>query len=244
MILRYEMKRERNRARRWSVSRLAIGWLWPVLLWPVLLLPVLLWSPWCRTATAQDDARRAETTWFEQAGAAQRLAGDVQARRFVLTRGSDRIALHRYAKRGEPTTTAKAKILLYLPGTNMNGEVALGDQRHNLWLFLAARGVTVYALDYRSHFIAASTTNFAPMAAWTTDVYVNDALRALALVREQHADAQIFVAGFSRGVTIAYGLICTAGAGSLAGLIALDGGFKRPPGAAEFPSGAARAPAD
>ena len=47
----------------------------------------------------------------------------------------DHIRVHRYRTAGP----AKAA-LLYLPGTNMNGQVALADEDHNLWIFLARRG--------------------------------------------------------------------------------------------------------
>ena len=175
-------------------------------------------------------------SWVEIASAAHRVgASGIQERRFELAIGSARVALHRYARSGADDT----RVLLYLPGTNMNGAPALTDERHNLWLYLAARGITVYALDYRSHFIAADARDFAPMAAWTVDVYVDDATRALALVHAQMPRGKVFVAGFSRGVTLAYGLVCRAPVGQLAGLIALDGGFKRARGTNGFLSASA-----
>ncbi len=59
----------------------------------------------------------------------------------------DKIAVHRYAG-----VNPRKIAFLYLPGTNMNGELALTDERYNLWLYLAHRGFDVYALDYRTHF--------------------------------------------------------------------------------------------
>jgi len=134
----------------------------------------------------------------------------------------DRIQLHRYRARA-PSTLA----LLYLPGTHMNGELALRDEAHSLPLFLARRGVEVYTLDYRSHFVAPDTTDLGFMRAWGLDTFTGDAAAAAALIRRERPDARLFVAGFSRGVTLAYTLAMRAHAPALAGLVALDGGFKR-----------------
>ncbi len=47
----------------------------------------------------------------------------------------------------------------------MNGELALKQEKYNLWLHLARRGVDVYTLDYRTHFVlAAGVADFSFMA--------------------------------------------------------------------------------
>ncbi|MEO5761057.1 MAG: hypothetical protein ABIR28_01985, partial [Vicinamibacteria bacterium] len=117
--------------------------------------------------------------------------------------------------------------LLYLPGTNMNGETALADEDHNLWIFMARRGVEVFALDYRTRFASDSTDAgaLASMKAWTTEAFVDDIKMAAALARTESGRAQLYVAGFSRGVFLAYAYAC-AEPGATAGLIALDGQFK------------------
>jgi len=133
----------------------------------------------------------------------------------------DRIGLHRYKKVGVPSKGA----LLYLPGTNMNGQLAIADEEHNLWLYLAKRGITVYALDYRTYFLGSDDReDFSFMAHWTVDAFVEDARLATSFIAGQQPDQPLFVAGFSRGVTFAYGLASTDA--KLDGLIALDGGFK------------------
>jgi hypothetical protein len=139
----------------------------------------------------------------------------------------DRIQVHRYRTRS-PSSIA----LLYLPGTHMNGELALRDDAHDLWIFLARRGVHVYTLDYRSHFVPPSATRLEFMRGWGLAAFTADAEAAAALARRESPGAKLFVAGFSRGVTLAYALAMREPAPPLAGLIALDGGFKRagPPG--------------
>jgi hypothetical protein len=150
----------------------------------------------------------------------------------------DRIQVHRYRGRGESRAA-----LLYLPGMHMNGFLpgrrgdviyAQPSEQHNLWLFLAKRGVEVFALDYRSHFVSTERADHAFMREWTLERYVNDAKEALELVRTQSGRAHVFVTGFSMGVTVAYGLVNVVSAEELAGLIVLDGAFKRPPGGGAF----------
>jgi len=151
---------------------------------------------------------------------------DVSEARWVSERPPlgphDTIQLHRY--QGEGLSTAA---LLYLPGTNMNGQIAVSEENHNLWLFLARRGVSVYALDYRTHSVpplALADASF--MEAWTMRAFVEDAAAALDLIGEKEPGLPLFVAGFSRGVWLGYGLVATQEPGSLAGFVALDGAFK------------------
>ena len=151
---------------------------------------------------------------------------DLLETRWVTERpphGDDnRIQLHRYRGAADPTAS-----LLYLPGTNMNGEVAVEDEDYNLWLYLARRGVTVYTLDYRTHFVTSEELPDARfMAAWTMEAFVDDAREAVRFIRRNDPEGLLFVAGFSRGVWLGYGLVGLEEAGALAGLVVLDGGFK------------------
>lgn len=138
---------------------------------------------------------------------------------------SDRIQVHRYRAQGKSRAA-----LLYLPGTNMNGELAVAEERYNLWLYLAARGIEVFALDYRTHFISNDDPSDAgshqSLLDWTIEAFTNDNLSALALARTESGHDRPFVAGFSRGVTFAWALACTE-PGPLGGLVILDGTFKK-----------------
>ena len=100
---------------------------------------------------AAASASAAEPVWTAAAEAPLSGATDVRETRWESARppggAYDHIRVHRYRTAGP----AKAA-LLYLPGTNQNGQVALADEDHNLWVFLARRGVEVYALDYRTAF--------------------------------------------------------------------------------------------
>jgi len=133
----------------------------------------------------------------------------------------DWVGLHRF-RRADQLPVA---VLFYLPGTNMNGQLAVTDENHNLWLYLANRGVTVYAMDYRTHFIPHDTdVSLEFMRHWTMQSFVDDAELLATEVKKQNPDVPVFVSGFSRGVSFAYAL---AGRMEFAGLIALDGSFKR-----------------
>lgn len=151
---------------------------------------------------------------------------------------SDRIQVHRYRGQGESRAA-----FLYLPGMHMNGYLpgrrgeeiyATPTEDHNLWLFLAMRGVEVFTLDYRSHFISTQPADHTFMRDWTLERYVDDATEALALARAESKRERVFVAGFSMGVTLAYGVVNVARAEEVAGLIVLDGSFKQPPGGRPF----------
>lgn len=134
----------------------------------------------------------------------------------------DKVGLHRYRHPGIEPRAA----MLYLPGTNMNGELAITDEDHNLWLYLADRGIEVYALDYRTHFVPNEPVpdDFSFMRDWTVQAFVDDAALAVDHMRKSAGDLPVYVAGFSRGVTYAYAL---TGQRSLAGLVVLDGSFKQ-----------------
>ncbi len=171
-------------------------------------------------------AGAAAPEWTVRAGDPIAGAPDIEHAAWTTARPPagpfDRIEVHRYRAKGPSTAT-----LLYLPGTNMNGEVAVGDEDHNLWIFLARRGVEVFTLDYRTRFSSSSSdpAALASLKAWSTEAFVDDIRAASALARAESGRSQVFVAGFSRGVFLAYAFACAEPA-AVAGLIALDGQFK------------------
>jgi pimeloyl-ACP methyl ester carboxylesterase len=171
-------------------------------------------------------ARAAGPEWTAGQGASIAGAPDIEHSTWSTSRPPagplDRIEVHRYRTKAAPIAT-----LLYLPGTNMNGEAAVTDEDHNLWIFLARRGVEVYALDYRTRMSSqiADPKALAAMKGWTTEAFVDDIKAAAALARGESGRAQLYVAGFSRGVFLAYAYACSEPA-AVAGLVALDGQFK------------------
>ena len=146
----------------------------------------------------------------------------------------DKIALHRVAKGPNPPAHSDA-VVLYLPGTNMNGEVALDDPRYSFQVYLAEHGVEVWSMDYRTHFIPPQTpqNDLSELAGWTNDLFESDINAAAAFVGAQSGRGGIFVAGFSRGVEFAYLFAAKHYPERVAGIIALDGFIPTHPMSAE-----------
>ena len=135
----------------------------------------------------------------------------------------DLIGLHRITQGPEPSTHP-AIVILYLPGTNMNGEVAIDDPRYSLPLYLASHGVDFWALDYRTHFVPASTApaSLAELQSWTNEMFEADISAAARFVMARSRRPRIFLAGFSRGVLFAY-LYTAAHPENVNGLVIFDG---------------------
>jgi len=134
----------------------------------------------------------------------------------------DRIGLHRTSK--SELAEHPAWVVLYLPGTNMNGEVPFDDPNHALTLYLAENGVDTWALDYRTHFVPPKTSAaaLAQLKAWNNELFESDIDQAAEFIlAETHRD-RIFIAGFSRGASFAY-LYAAAHPNRVQGLIVLDG---------------------
>lgn len=139
----------------------------------------------------------------------------------------DRITVRRYAARD--AGGAPRPVFFYLPGTNMNGQAAVTDERYNLWLYLAARGVDVYTLDYRTAAVPATPpADLSFMAAWTKGAFLDDIAAAVAFAQRQSGRDRLFLGGFSRGVSLAYLYAAQRWRQDLCGLVMLDGGLKDP----------------
>ena len=173
-------------------------------------------------------AASASAAGFSAAGAARELKGapGIYEWTFASVVGKspfDKIALHRVAKGPNPPAHPEA-VVLYLPGTNMNGEVALEDPRYSFQVYLAEHGVDVWSMDYRTHFIPPQTpqSDLSELANWTNDLFESDIDAAGKFVSEKTGRDKLFVAGFSRGVEFAY-LYAAMHPERVAGIIALDG---------------------
>lgn len=135
----------------------------------------------------------------------------------------DRVGLHRITLEPLPAGR-RAIVVLYLPGTNMNGEVAAEEPRFSLPLYLATHAVDFWALDYRTHFVPASTPadDLAPLQNWTNEMFEADISAAARFVMANAKQNRIFLAGFSRGALFAY-LYAAAHPEYVKGLVILDG---------------------
>src|SRR5713226_1151637 len=152
---------------------------------------------------------------FSPAGPAHEFKGAPHVYEWVFqaSRGSspfDRIALHRVTL-GPTPPVHPTLVMLYLPGTNMNGEVAIDDPRSSLPLFMASHGVDFWALDYRTHFVPPAPSDLATLKGWTNEVFESDIDAAVRFIAATTGRKRIFVTGFSRGVSFAYlyGALCS-----------------------------------
>ncbi len=179
-------------------------------------------------------AAPARASGFSEAGRPRTFAKapDVRETYFVATRGPsqfDRIGLH-HLYQGAAAPRHPAIVVLFLPGTNMNGEVAPDDPRYSFPLYLAAHGVDIWTMDYRTHFIPPETpmARLGELRGWTCELFVSDIAAAADFIRRETGQAKIFVAGFSRGVEFEY-LYASIYPERVEGLIALDGFIPRQP---------------
>lgn len=145
---------------------------------------------------------------------------------YTMARGPslfDRIALHRMTRGARPPAHPHL-VMLYLPGTNMNGEVAVDDPRYSMPLFMAGQGVDVWTIDYRTHFIAPGTpaTDLAELKQWTSDLFEADIEAAARFVMAATGRKKIYLAGFSRGASFAY-LFAARNPQAVQGLVIFDG---------------------
>jgi pimeloyl-ACP methyl ester carboxylesterase len=191
----------------------------------IALIAALVAPAPARAATAADE--------FRWAGGSRELTATpgLYEWRYLAHVGEsfyDKIALHRIA-RGPRVEQRRAITVLYLPGTNMNGEIAIDDARYSLPVYLAQHGADVWTLDYRTHFVP---PNVSPddirrvIEHWTDQVFAGDVERAAAFILATIGSQRLFVAGFSRGVEFAY-LLAATHPGQVRGIIALDGFIPR-----------------
>jgi len=150
--------------------------------------------------------------------------------RFEDVRGTspfDKIGLHHVAIGKTPPENPEL-VILYLPGTNMNGIVAPDDVKHSLALYLASHGVDFWAMDYRTHYVPPETpqSDLKVLRGWTYDLFASDIDEAVKFVRAHTHHDKIFLVGFSRGVTNEY-LYTALHPENVQGIIALDGFISR-----------------
>jgi len=141
----------------------------------------------------------------------------------------DHIGLHHVTKAATPDEH-RAIVVLYLPGTNMNGAIAPDDPKYSFPLYLASNGIDVWTLDYRTHYVpsTAERKDLSELKSWTNDLFNSDIDAAANFVMQKTHRDKLFVAGFSRGVEFAY-LYAATHPSRVQGIIALDGFIPRHP---------------
>ncbi len=141
----------------------------------------------------------------------------------------DTIALHQITKDGS-SANAPRPVFLFFPGAHLHGEVILTDERYDLRVYLANRGIETWTLDYRTHTLPHDQIRDSRfMQPWTTETFIEDAAAVADFVRRTSGKQFIFVGGFGRGATFAALMSARYGRGDVNGLILLDGYVLDPP---------------
>jgi hypothetical protein len=142
----------------------------------------------------------------------------------------DFIALRRIALGTEGRGAEDRPVFLFLPGPHQHGEIILVDERYDLRLYLAKRGIETWTLDYRTHFVPREQiydSNF--MQSWTVEAFVEDVVTAAHFVREISGTQKIFVGGFAHGATFAALYAARNAHEDVLGVVLLDGYVLDPP---------------
>jgi len=153
----------------------------------------------------------------------------------------DFIALRRIAPATADKGSSGRPIFLFLPGPHLHGEIVVADERYDLRLYLAKRGVETWTLDYRTHFVPREQIyDSSFMQAWTVEAFVEDVAAAAHFVREVSGTQKIFIGGFGHGATFAALYTARYVREDVLGLVLLDGYVLDPPD--EMPFYRERAP--
>jgi hypothetical protein len=222
---------------RSSPARPRGEWLSPP---PLFLLAFLILCPssFLPLLAASEGISPSQNSEWELVAEARPVAGNshIVEYMWVVSRPPygpyDKISLHRYVKADQ---SQQRPVFFYLPGTNMNGALAVTQEKYNLWLYLANKDIDVYTLDYRTHYVPKEgVEDFSFMAEWNYQSFLDDIAVAVAKSREVSQVEKVFLAGFSRGVSLAYFYASAHWQADLCGLVALDGGVKNPRGQNAF----------
>jgi acetyl esterase/lipase len=144
----------------------------------------------------------------------------------------DFIALHRITAGKSEHEKAARPVFFFLPGAHAHGEIIVADERYDLRLYLAKRGIETWTLDYRTHFLPREQImDSGFMQAWTAEAFVEDVIAAAQQVRERSGRQPIFFGGFGVGASFAALAAARSGRGDVLGLVLLDGYVLDPPDA-------------
>jgi hypothetical protein len=141
----------------------------------------------------------------------------------------DAIAVRRIV-RTNTSSDPHRPVFFFLPSAHMHGEIVVADERYDVRLYLANRGVETWTLDYRTHTITRDylrDTKF--MQTWTVETFVEDTALAADFARTTSRQQHLFIGGFGRGATFAGLTAARFGRGNVLGLVLLDGYVLDPP---------------
>ncbi|MBI3245556.1 MAG: alpha/beta hydrolase [Deltaproteobacteria bacterium] len=136
----------------------------------------------------------------------------------------DFVALRCIAMGEQGQRLPERPVVVLFPGAHQHGEIIEPREQADWRLYLAARGIETWTVDYRTHYVTREQildSRF--MQAWTTEAFVDDAVAAIRQVREVSGQAKVFVGGFGLGATFAALAAARTGGEGIAGIVLLDG---------------------
>ena len=119
---------------------------------------------------------------------------------------------------------------VWLPGRFGNSNVISWERPLDLRVVLAASGVDIYSIDYRTHFVDCQSSDPRQCSGWDTELFLSDIDRAIGVVNSACAGRPLVLFGHSFGVKLAYLYAIQPERWPLAGIVALDGWLRHPPG--------------
>jgi acetyl esterase/lipase len=144
----------------------------------------------------------------------------------------DFVALRRITAVRNEQDTKLRPIFFFIPGAHSHGEIILADERYDLRLYLAQRGIETWTLDYRTHFLPREQIwDSSFMQAWTAEAFIEDVIAAAQQVRTISGRQHIFLGGFGIGASFAALAAARSAREDLLGLVLLDGYVLDPPDA-------------
>ena len=144
----------------------------------------------------------------------------------------DFVAVRRITAVRTEQDTKPRPVFFFLPGAHAHGEIILADERYDLRLYLAKRGIETWTLDYRTHFLPREQIyDSSFMQAWTAEAFINDVIAAAQHVRAISGRQHMFLGGFGVGASFAALAAARSGREDLWGLVLLDGYVLDPPDA-------------
>jgi pimeloyl-ACP methyl ester carboxylesterase len=121
-------------------------------------------------------------------------------------------------------------ICVWLPGRGGNFDAVLLGRREDPRAVLAAAGLTVCAVDYRTAFVDPRVPwQRAISGTWDLGTFIDDVDWVVDMVRRSHPGRPIVLVGHSTGARLAYLCAARAPRTRVSGLISLDGWVRSPP---------------
>lgn len=140
------------------------------------------------------------------------------------------VGIRRYSGCLDESAERPAAVCVWLPGRSGNFDSVLLADPRNPKRLLAQAGLTVHAMDYRTHFVdPACREDVEACAAWNIGTLLADVDAVVRDARARHLRQPIILIGHSTGAKLAFLYAALHPRAGISGLVALDGWIRNPP---------------